>query len=187
MDFLHFILQKDRELLIFLNSLGSENWDAFWKMVTNKLAWFPLFALLLYLIFKAYGLKKGLTILLIVAVAITFTDQFTNLIKNTFERIRPCNDPTIFDQLRVLHKSRDFSFFSGHASNSFTNSTLLFLLLRKYYKYMGLLFIWPILFAYSRVYLGVHYPLDIFTGMVFGIISGFVFYKITVKILSKFS
>lgn len=185
MELLNFIIQKDRELLILLNNLGTETWDFFWITVTNKKSWIPLFILLLYLIFKAFGTKKGLIVFLICCVAITFADQFTNLIKNTFERIRPCNDPSIVDQLRILHKSRDFSFFSGHATNSFTNTTFLFLLLRKYYKYMGFLFIWPILFAYSRIYVGVHYPLDIFAGMIFGMLSGFVFYKISMKILNK--
>ncbi|MDP2088505.1 MAG: phosphatase PAP2 family protein [Flavobacteriaceae bacterium] len=185
MELLDFIIQKDHELMIFLNNLGSETWDLFWIKVTDKKSWIPLFALLIYLIFKAFGTKKGFAILLMVAVAITFADQFTNLIKNTFERIRPCNDPSIYEQLRILHKSADFSFFSGHAANSFANTTFLFLLLRKYYKYIGLLFIWPILFAYSRVYIGVHYPLDIFSGMIFGLLSGFIFYKISMKILNS--
>lgn len=185
MEFFTFIIQQDKELMIFLNNLGSETWDLFWITVTNKRAWIPLYLLLLYLIFKAFGTKKGLLILLTVAILITFADQFTNLIKNTFERLRPSNDPSMLEQLRVLHKSRDFSFFSGHASNSFANTTFLFLLLRKYYKYIGLLFIWPILFAYSRVYVGVHYPLDIFSGMLFGVLSGFIFYKISIKILNR--
>jgi undecaprenyl-diphosphatase len=119
------------------------------------------------------------------AILITFADQFTNLIKITFARIRPCNDASIAEQLRILHHSRDFSFFSGHASNSFANTTFLFLLLKKRYKYIGLLFIWPILFAYSRIYVGVHYPLDIFVGMIFGLITGYLFYKISMKILNR--
>lgn len=185
MDLLNFIIQKDKELLIFLNNLGSETFDFFWITVTNKRTWIPLYLLLLYLIFKAFGTKKGFMILLMAVILITFADQFTNLIKNTFERIRPCNDLSMYEQLRILHKSRDFSFFSGHASNSFANTTFLFLLLRKYYKYMGFLFIWPLLFAYSRIYVGVHYPLDIFVGMIFGLLSGFIFYKISIKILNR--
>ena len=185
MEIFEFIIQKDKEFMIFLNNLGSESWDFFWIKVTNKRVWITLYALLLYLIFKSVGTKKGIAILIIAAVLITFADQFTNLIKYTFERLRPSNDPSINEKLRVLHKSTGFSFFSGHSSNSFANTTFLFLLLRKYYKYMGLLFIWPILFAYSRIYVGVHYPSDIFVGMIFGILTGFIFYKISLKIINR--
>jgi undecaprenyl-diphosphatase len=185
MELLDFIIQQDKELMIFLNNLGSESWDSFWYATTNKLTWIPFFLLLLYLLFKAFGAKKGFSILLIVALVITFTDQFTNLVKFTFERLRPCNDLTINEQLRILKQSNSFSFFSGHSSNSFAVTTLLFLLLKKYFKYMGLLFIWPLLFAYSRVYIGVHFPSDIFVGMIFGILTGMIFYKISIRILNR--
>ncbi|MDP3353316.1 MAG: phosphatase PAP2 family protein [Flavobacteriaceae bacterium] len=185
MEFLNFIIQKDHELMIFLNNLGTESWDQFWIAVTNKLTWIPFFILLLYLVFKAFGTKKGFVLLLIVALIITFTDQFTNLVKFTFERLRPCNDLTINEHLRILKQSNSFSFFSGHSSNSFAVTTLLFLLLKKYFKYMGLLFIWPLLFAYSRVYIGVHFPSDIFVGMIFGILTGMIFYKISIRILNR--
>lgn len=185
MELLDFIVQKDKELLLFLNNLGTETWDAFWLAITNKRTWIPLFLFLIYLIFKNLGKRKALVLLVIVAVLITFTDQFTNLIKYTFERLRPCNDLSINEHLRILKQSQSFSFFSAHASNSFAVTTLLVLLLKKYYKWIGLLFIWPVLFAYSRVYIGMHFPSDIFVGMIFGIISGYVFYTLTTKILSR--
>lgn len=185
MEFLDFIIQQDKQLLVYLNNLGNESWDAFWLAVTNKRIWIPLFAVLIYLIFKLFDTKKGFVLLLIVALLITFTDQFTNLFKYSFERLRPCNDLTIADQLRILKQSNSFSFFSAHAANSFAVSLFIFLLLKKHYKFIGLLFIWPILFSYSRVYIGMHFPSDIFVGMIFGLISGFIFYKISIKILNS--
>lgn len=185
MDWLDFIIQQDKELLIFLNNLGTESWDKFWLLVTNKRAWIPLFAFLIYLLFKTFGSKKGLALLLIVALMITFTDQFTNLIKFTFQRLRPCNDISINDHLRILKQSQSFSFFSAHASNSFAVTTLLYLLLRKNYKFIGFLFIWPFLFAYSRVYIGMHFPSDIIVGGFFGILTGWIVYKISIKILNR--
>ncbi len=185
MELLDFIVQKDKELLIFLNNLGIEQWDAFWLYVTNKRTWIPLFAFLIYLIFKSLEKRKGIVLLVVIAVLITFTDQFTNLFKYTFERLRPCNDLTIVDQLRILKQSQSFSFFSAHASNSFAVTTFMFLLLKNQYKWIFLLFIWPLLFAYSRVYIGMHFPSDIFVGMIFGILSGWVFYKIAIKIINR--
>ena len=82
------LLQIDTELLIFLNNLGSEQWDGFWLALTNQFHWSPLFALLLFLIFKKFGWKNGGLILLFLVVLITFSDQFTNFIKNTFERFK---------------------------------------------------------------------------------------------------
>ena len=185
MELLDFLIQKDKELLIFLNNLGTKSWDIFWLTVTNKRTWIPLFAFLIYLLFKYLEKRKAFVLLLIVAILITFTDQFTNLIKFTFERLRPCNDLTINEQLRILKQSQSFSFFSAHASNSFGVITFLYLLLRKNVKWIGLLFIWPLLFAYSRVYIGMHFPSDIIVGAIVGVISGCVFYKIAIKILNR--
>lgn len=126
MEFLDFIIQQDKYLMIYLNNLGNESWDSFWLAITNKRTWIPIFALLIYLIFKTFDKKRGFVILLIVALLITFTDQFSNLIKFTFERLRPCNDLTINEQLRILKQSSSFSFFSAHAANSFAVTTFCF-------------------------------------------------------------
>ena len=58
------------------------------------------------------------------------------------------------------------------------------LTLRKNYKYTWMFFIWPLLFAYSRVYIGVHFPLDVTVGALLGIVIGYVFYKLSIPLLS---
>ncbi len=171
------IIQRDQELLIFLNNLGSEQWDGFWLLVTNKFAWTPLFLFLLFLIFKQFGWKKGLFTLLFIAVIVAFSDQFTNLIKNTVDRLRPCNQQGVKELLRgVNYRPRGYSFWSGHASLSSTITTFLILLLRKHYKFIYLLILFPLFFGYSRIYLGVHYPVDITVGYLSGILLGTVLY-----------
>jgi undecaprenyl-diphosphatase len=61
------------------------------------------------------------------------------------------------------------------------------LLLRPYYKNLiFILLFWSALVAYSRIYLGVHYPLDIFCGMTFGAISGYGFYKLLSYLRRRF-
>lgn len=183
MNFIDQLIQADQSLLIYLNGLGNGNWDPFWKAITHQFNWTFMFLIVIFLIFKHYGWKKGLFLVLFIALVGGFTDQFVNLIKNYFERLRPSNDPQIKELIRIVHRSRDFSFVSGHATNSFGLTTLIFLTLRKYFKGIIIMFIWPILFAYSRVYLGVHYPLDIFCGMLLGIGIGLTFYKISLKAL----
>jgi undecaprenyl-diphosphatase len=81
--------------------------------------------------------------------------------------------------------SDTFSYFSGHAANSTAAMMFVFLILRKYYKYSYLLFLYPLIFAYSRIYLGLHFPLDIISGYVFGGCTGFLFYFLFEKISNK--
>ena len=172
------LLSLDTDLFVFLNSLGSENYDGLWSFITKQSNWIPLFLLLLYVIFKKLGAKQTLYLLLFVAVLVTFTDQMTNVFKNGFQRLRPCNNPEIKSFIRIVQFRGSFSFFSGHASNSMAVATLLYFTLRQYFKYFWLLFLWPFIFAYSRIYLGLHYPLDILSGYLFGFTSGFLMYKV---------
>jgi len=176
------LLQIDTELLIFLNNLGSEQWDSFWFFLTNQFSWSPLFAFLLFLMFKKFGWKNGVLLLLFLIVLITFSDQFTNLIKNTFERLRPCNTEGVIEQIRNFnYKPSSYSFYSGHAASSMTFSFFVILLLKSHYKYIWFLLLFPILFGYSRIYLGVHYPLDIVSGYFAGIFFGYLFFLLQKK------
>ncbi len=178
MNFIEHILRKDRDLLVFFNTLGNEKWDFFWLNITNKYIWIPLYIILLFLIFKYYGWKKVLFTVFIIALLVTFTDQLVNLIKEITQRIRPNNDETIKNLIRVVKNSSDFSFVSGHAANSFAVSIFVILSLKNYFKPIYFLLIWPLLFAYSRLYLGVHYPLDVLSGAFLGILIGVGFYKV---------
>ncbi len=187
MTFLEKIINNDKELFIYLNSLGNENWDTFWLAITNTLSWTPLFLLFLYLIFKAFGWKKGLVFLLLTAILVAFSDQFANLIKNTFERLRPLKDPSINQYIRILKNSGGYSFYSAHAATSTTITVFMYLTLKKYYNYTFLFFIWPLLFAYSRIYVGVHFPTDIIIGAIVGFLIGIIYYHLSLFVLKKIS
>jgi undecaprenyl-diphosphatase len=170
------IVTLDKQLFIYLNGLGSEQFDGFWLLITKQANWIPFFIFLLYLIFKKIGLKKTLILLLFIAVLLTFTDQVTNLFKNHFQRLRPCSDPQLNTFIRVIQSSSTFSFFSGHAANTMAVATFIYLIFKKQYNYLWLLFLWPLVFAYSRIYLGLHYPADLLCGYLWGAISGFLMY-----------
>ncbi|PIF32941.1 undecaprenyl-diphosphatase [Flavobacterium sp. 9] len=180
------IKQLDTELLIYLNGLGSETYDKLWLIITSQLNWTPFFLLLFYLIYKKVGGKQTLFIVLFIAVLLTFTDQVTNLFKYNFQRLRPCNNPEINTIIRVVQVRQSYSFFSGHAANTMAVATFLFLVLRRYFKYLGFLFLWPLIFAYSRIYLGLHYPGDILTGYFFGALFGFLLYLVYRKLKPQY-
>jgi undecaprenyl-diphosphatase len=172
------ILALDTQLFIYLNSLGSETYDGLWLIITKQVNWIPFFLFLFYLIYTKLGIKQTLYLLLFVAVLVTATDQITNLFKYTFQRARPCNDPEINTFIRIVQARSSFSFFSGHAANTMAVATFLYLIFKKQFKYFGLLFLWPLIFAYSRIYLGLHYPLDILSGYLCGLFTGYLAYKI---------
>lgn len=180
------IIDLDKSLFVFLNNLGSEPFDGIWLLITKQFNWIPFFLLLAYILYKKVTPKQFLITLVFIALMITFCDQATNLVKNSVERLRPCNDLEIKDQIRIVKESLTFSYFSGHAANSTAAMMFMFLILRRFYKYTYLLFLYPLIFAYSRIYLGLHFPLDILSGFVFGSLVGILFYNLYVKFLQNY-
>ena len=183
---LDYVIHLDKKLFIFLNNLGSKPFDEIWLLVTKQLNWIPFFLILLFILYKKLGTKKLGIAILTVAALITFTNEITDVIKFSIQRIRPCNDDTLIGLIRVVKDSDTFSYFSGHASNSTASMMFVYLILRKYYNYSYLIFLYPLIFAYSRIYLGLHFPLDIISGFVFGGFTGILFYRIFSKIISKY-
>jgi len=177
------LVQFDTELFIYLNGLGTETWDAFWLFYTTKFNWIPFYGLLLFLMYKHINnTKVFLYTLLVIVLMITFTDQITNLFKKVLVmRLRPCHNTEINDIIRLVKSScgGKYGYFSGHASNSMAVAVFMSSILRSKYKYIKyILVVWAIAMGYSRIYVGVHYPLDVLSGMLFGAFSGFVFYRL---------
>jgi len=181
------IVHLDQQLLVYLHGLGSETWDPFMLYITKQLNWWPLFLVIFYFLYKKLGWKQLGVLVITLALFFVFTDQMTNLVKNSVQRLRPLNEPDLFGQIRVLKDTKSFSFFSGHASNSLGAMVIIFAVFRKYYKYAWLVFIFPLIFAYTRIYLALHYPGDILCGYLFGILSGILFYQIFKYIIKKYN
>ena len=175
------LLQYDTELFLYLNNLGSSSWDGFWLAYTTKWYWIPLYALLLFMLYKYLGKVRFLITIVAVALLILFTDQVANWFKHGIERLRPCHVEALMGKMRLVREGcgGKFGFFSGHASNTMAVAIFVGLMLKKKYKYLiYALVLWSMLMGYSRIYVGVHYPLDVFCGMLFGCFSGLLFYKL---------
>ena len=197
-----FIIDLDKSLFIFLNSLGSEFFDNFWLCISAKdtWIWLYLFSLILLLTgkkenfiqigFSYYDIKptyiNWFYFLLGIILLIVFTDQSSNMFKDYFQRLRPCHDPDLLNLFRTVKESCGglYSFFSAHAANSFAFATFIFFMTKKSYRNLSsLLFAWALIVSYSRIYIGVHFPLDIIFGAVYGIIAGFLFFKFSVNLM----
>ena len=187
------VLNLDTELFIYLNSLGLPLFDNFWIFLSNKEANVFFYSVLLFFYFYNRGLKFNFSelfyFLILIALMILITDQTANLFKDSFQRLRPCYNEIIKDSLRLVKEScgGKYGFFSAHASNSFTLAVFFGLLYKNKFKYLiYITLLYASLISYSRIYLGVHFPLDILFGATFGIIIGILTFNFYDKKLYYF-
>lgn len=176
----------DRELFVWLNGLGVEQYDTFWVFITKIESWIPLFILFFILIRHYYRWKKGLMVAAFVLTTFLVTLFLTDLTKEFVGRLRPNNAGELADLIRILQTPTSYSFFSGHASSSFAITTFIILSLRQYTKWIYPVILWPLLFVLSRIYVGVHYPSDLFVGAAFGVLMAMLFYKLSRWTMHKF-
>jgi undecaprenyl-diphosphatase len=183
------LIGLDQDLFLYLNNLGSPFFDPFWLFITNKFSSIPLYLLLIYLMYKSIGLPKTIIALIGVAIMITMTDQLSYFVKHSVMRLRPCGEPEIEGLGRFVADCGSYGYFSGHATSSFALAIYLGLIFRQHYKYMftGLI-IWALFVSYSRIYVGVHYPADVLTGALVGVLIALfchILYKLGVEKYSK--
>ncbi|TNE31287.1 MAG: phosphatase PAP2 family protein [Bacteroidetes bacterium] len=166
------IWEFDRQLFVTLNNAGFEALDGFMLLVSGTLLWIPLYAYLIFLLFKKFPTKNAIVGLAWVVVLIFLCDQLSvHAFKEVFERLRPCHEPLLAGQVRLVKEScgGQFGFVSSHATNTFGLAVFLGGLLGSKVKWLPVaLLLWAALVSYSRIWLGVHYPLDILGGAVLG-------------------
>ena len=187
------ILKLDSKLFLFLNNLGTTKFDAFWLSLSKIEANILMYLFLILLFFHIKKLSPKFLyifyLLFIIALMITITDQGANFFKDSFQRLRPCYNESISDSLRLVKENcgGKYGFFSAHASNSFSLAIFFGLLFKNRIRYMIIItIVYASLISYSRIYLGVHFPIDIIVGSSFGIFVGFIMYSFVYLKFLKF-
>ena len=176
---LDYLNDIDTEVLLAINGLHGTFQDAFWWLISAK--WASLLLVLAFVwILLHQNRRHALLTLAMLVLAFVLADQISSgLIKHLVERLRPSQDPSLDNMIHIVNNycGGKFGFVSSHAANSFAAATLIALVMRHKAVTFSL-FSWAVLQCYSRVYLGVHYPGDILGGIIVGVLSGCLVWRL---------
>lgn len=168
----------DADLFIFINSHHNNFFDFIMYWASDKLIWIPFYIALALILLKHYN-KQFFFMIFFIGILIATSDQLSVLIKDFVQRLRPSHEPALQNMVHLVrnYSGGDFGFVSSHAANSFALITFLHLVCDEKMRWLKFVMVpWAVLVSYSRVYLGVHYPLDVLAGWFLGILLGILIY-----------
>ena len=167
----------DRNFFLLLNKkLANPAFDAVLPFLREGNFWAPLYLFILLFVILNWG-KQGAWWCVAFIVTVAIADLFgTHGLKETVQRLRPCNDPAIMEYVRLILKRcpGGYSFVSNHAANHFGLATFMILTLKPIFgRRMWFAYLWALLISFSQIYVGVHYPLDVAAGALLGMLAGY--------------
>jgi undecaprenyl-diphosphatase len=184
------LLELDRQLLSSINGSSSLLLDSMMMTLTQGFTWIPLYITLIYIVIKnnetmAQILLTIGSVLLCILLADGLAD---GIVKPLVGRWRPSNDPIFKYTIDIVDglRANKYGFFSAHAANTFSLAMFFSLLVRN--KLFTVFMVgWSLLNCYTRMYLGLHYPIDICVGLIWGAIVGISVYLLYHHIYKRIS
>ena len=176
----------DQNLLLSINNNYHPFLDRIMSLFNyNNFIYCSFLILLLFTLKRSkVNTLKGLFILFLTLFSVIITDQLTSsCLKPYFKRLRPTQEPSLQSSIHTVsnYKGGQYGFPSSHAANSFCFYHMLKSLLQTNFYFRFLSLIWAIIVSYSRIYLGVHYPSDVFIGGLLGIVISFSIHQFCIR------
>ncbi|HMG15725.1 MAG TPA: phosphatase PAP2 family protein [Saprospiraceae bacterium] len=175
----------DYSLFHFINTdLANPVLDYLAPIIRERMTWIPLYLILLFFIVYRFKLKS-LLIIIFAVMAVGGTDFInSSIIKPQVKRMRPCRDSKLEGNVRVLITcGSGYSFPSSHSANHFALACFLSLSVFSMRRNIKIaLYFWAFLIAFSQVYVGVHFPVDVTAGALFGMLIALALYQIMIRI-----
>jgi membrane-associated phospholipid phosphatase len=182
------ILQFDKHLFYLVNNgLSNAFFDWLMPIIRTPLTWTPVY--LFIIVFSIYRYKKaGIYLILTLLLTFAVTDfGSASIIKPMIHRIRPCNCTTITGVIKRVPCGSGYSFPSSHASNHFGIAIFLCLVFGSRWKWVWpAALLWAFSVSFAQVYVGLHYPIDVTAGAIYGLLAGWGFVQLFKKIEPQF-
>lgn len=178
---IEFLNNLDTSIFLAINGHHNPFFDSFMTMFTGRFIWIPMYAMVLWILFRGCNWKNALVYIAAIALAIFLTDQTcASLIRPAVERLRPSNLENALSEFTYIvddYRGGSYGFPSCHSANSFALAAFLIMFVRR--RGFALFILgWALLNSYSRLYLGVHYPGDLLVGAVIGVTFSLLCYVV---------